>query len=114
QFNSGNFFWQWELSSSSGNFFWQWELSSSSGNFFWQWELSSSSGNFFWQWEHITGSVKTALEVGMDRTFNSQHALTSVTMFLEYLTFDLLSMIDKHSRGILSKKFPPAAESSAS
>nr|GEZ29569.1 hypothetical protein [Tanacetum cinerariifolium] len=36
------------------------------------WELSSSSGNFFWQWEHITGSGKTALEVGMDRTFNSQ------------------------------------------
>nr|GEV26851.1 hypothetical protein [Tanacetum cinerariifolium] len=35
------------------------------------WELSSSSGNFFWQWEHITGSGKTALEVGMDRTFNS-------------------------------------------
>nr|GFB37468.1 hypothetical protein [Tanacetum cinerariifolium] len=33
---------------------------------------SSSSGNFFWQWEHITGSGKTALEVGMDRTFNSQ------------------------------------------
>nr|GFB56869.1 pyruvate, phosphate dikinase regulatory protein, chloroplastic [Tanacetum cinerariifolium] len=36
------------------------------------WELSSSSGNFFWQWEHITGSGKTTLEVGMDRTFNSQ------------------------------------------
>nr|GEZ09356.1 putative ribonuclease H-like domain-containing protein [Tanacetum cinerariifolium] len=36
------------------------------------WELSSRSGNFFWQWEHITGSRKTALEVGMDRTFNSQ------------------------------------------
>nr|GFA51425.1 hypothetical protein [Tanacetum cinerariifolium] len=41
-------------------------------------------------------------------------ALTSVTLLLECLTFDLLSMIDKHSRGILSKKFPPAAESSAS
>nr|GFA09760.1 hypothetical protein [Tanacetum cinerariifolium] len=41
-------------------------------------------------------------------------ALTSVTLLLEYLTFDLLSMIDKHSRGILSKKFPPAAKSSAS
>nr|GFB77173.1 hypothetical protein [Tanacetum cinerariifolium] len=41
-------------------------------------------------------------------------ALTSVTLLLEYLTFDLLSMIDKHLRGILSKKFPPAAESSAS
>nr|GFC14676.1 hypothetical protein [Tanacetum cinerariifolium] len=41
-------------------------------------------------------------------------ALTSVTLLLEYLTFDLLSMIDKRSRGILSKKFPPAAESSAS
>nr|GEX12082.1 zf-CCHC domain-containing protein/UBN2 domain-containing protein [Tanacetum cinerariifolium] len=38
-----------------------------------QWELSSSSGNLFWQWEHITGSGKTILEVGMDRTFNSQH-----------------------------------------
>nr|GEV58724.1 putative reverse transcriptase domain-containing protein [Tanacetum cinerariifolium] len=25
------------------------------------------------KWEHITGSGKTALEVGMDRTFNSQH-----------------------------------------
>nr|GFC38033.1 hypothetical protein [Tanacetum cinerariifolium] len=36
------------------------------------WELSSSSGNFFWQWEHITGSGKTALEVGMNQTFNSQ------------------------------------------
>nr|GEY22012.1 hypothetical protein [Tanacetum cinerariifolium] len=24
-------------------------------------------------WEHITGSGKTVLEVGMDRTFNSQH-----------------------------------------
>nr|GFB06583.1 hypothetical protein [Tanacetum cinerariifolium] len=32
----------------------------------------------------------------------------------ELETFDLLSMIDKHSRGILSKKLPPAAESSAS
>nr|GEX06226.1 reverse transcriptase domain-containing protein [Tanacetum cinerariifolium] len=41
-------------------------------------------------------------------------ALTLVTLLLEYLTFDLLSMIDKHSQGILSKKFPPAAESSAS
>nr|GFC57731.1 hypothetical protein [Tanacetum cinerariifolium] len=41
-------------------------------------------------------------------------ALTSVTLLLEYLTFDLLSMIDKHSRGILSKKFPLAAKSSAS
>nr|GEY86680.1 retrovirus-related Pol polyprotein from transposon TNT 1-94 [Tanacetum cinerariifolium] len=39
---------------------------------FWQWELSSSSGNFFWQCEHITGSGKTALEVRIDRTFNSQ------------------------------------------
>nr|GEW16738.1 DNA-directed DNA polymerase [Tanacetum cinerariifolium] len=29
-------------------------------------------------------------------------------------TFDLLLMIDRHSRGILSKKLPPAAESSAS
>nr|GEU83170.1 hypothetical protein [Tanacetum cinerariifolium] len=38
------------------------------------WELSSSSGNFFWQWEHITGSGKTALEVGMDRIFNSQQS----------------------------------------
>nr|GFD29840.1 hypothetical protein [Tanacetum cinerariifolium] len=44
------------------------------GNFFWQWELSSSSRNVFWQWEHITGSGKTALEVGMDRTFNSQQS----------------------------------------
>nr|GFB92653.1 hypothetical protein [Tanacetum cinerariifolium] len=41
-------------------------------------------------------------------------ALTSVTRLLEYLTLDLLSMIDKHSRGILSKKFSPAAESRAS
>nr|GEY21774.1 hypothetical protein [Tanacetum cinerariifolium] len=32
-------------------------------------------------------------------------ALTSVTQLLEYLTLDLLSMIDKHSRGILSKNF---------
>nr|GFC27604.1 hypothetical protein [Tanacetum cinerariifolium] len=41
-------------------------------------------------------------------------ALTSMTRLLEYLAFDLLSMIDKHSRGILSKKFPSAAESRAS
>nr|GFD52335.1 hypothetical protein [Tanacetum cinerariifolium] len=41
-------------------------------------------------------------------------ALTSVTRLLEYLTLDLLLMIDKHSRGILSRKFPPAAESRAS
>nr|GEZ52876.1 hypothetical protein [Tanacetum cinerariifolium] len=41
-------------------------------------------------------------------------ALTLVTLLLEYLTFDLLSMIDKHSWGILSKKFPSAAESRAS
>nr|GFB93182.1 reverse transcriptase domain-containing protein [Tanacetum cinerariifolium] len=41
-------------------------------------------------------------------------ALTLVTLLLEYLTLDLLSLIDKHSRGILSKKFPPAAESRAS
>nr|GFB47997.1 hypothetical protein [Tanacetum cinerariifolium] len=39
-----------------------------------QWELSSSSGNFFWQWEHIPKSGKTTLEVGMDRTFNSQQS----------------------------------------
>nr|GEU42514.1 retrovirus-related Pol polyprotein from transposon TNT 1-94 [Tanacetum cinerariifolium] len=26
------------------------------------------------EWEHITGSAKTALEVGMDRTFNSQQS----------------------------------------
>nr|GFB69821.1 hypothetical protein [Tanacetum cinerariifolium] len=38
------------------------------------WELFSSSGNFIWQWEHITGSGNTALEVGMDRTFNSQQS----------------------------------------
>nr|GEV00994.1 hypothetical protein [Tanacetum cinerariifolium] len=31
-----------------------------------------------------------------------------LTLLLEYRTFDLLSMIDKHSRGILSKKLPPA------
>nr|GEW65520.1 hypothetical protein [Tanacetum cinerariifolium] len=35
-------------------------------------DLTHGSGNFFWQWEHITGSGKTALEVGIDRTFNSQ------------------------------------------
>nr|GEZ24619.1 putative reverse transcriptase domain-containing protein [Tanacetum cinerariifolium] len=62
------------INSAVGTFLhWQWELfCTTSGNFFWQWELYSSSGNFFWQWEHITGSGKTALEVGMDRTFNSQ------------------------------------------
>nr|GEV25288.1 hypothetical protein [Tanacetum cinerariifolium] len=32
-------------------------------------------------------------------------ALESVTRLLKYLTFDLLSIIDKHSRGILSRKF---------
>nr|GFD42303.1 hypothetical protein [Tanacetum cinerariifolium] len=41
-------------------------------------------------------------------------ALESVIRLLEYLTFDLLSIINKHSRGILSRKFPPAAESRAS
>nr|GFA76293.1 hypothetical protein [Tanacetum cinerariifolium] len=49
-------------------------INSAVGTFLhWQWQNSSSSGNFFWQWEHITGSGKTTLEVGMDRTFNSQH-----------------------------------------
>nr|GFC80696.1 hypothetical protein [Tanacetum cinerariifolium] len=38
----------------------------------------------------------------------------SVTRLCEYLTLDLLSIIDKPSRGILSKKLPPAAESKAS
>nr|GEU77706.1 putative reverse transcriptase domain-containing protein [Tanacetum cinerariifolium] len=41
-------------------------------------------------------------------------ALESVVHLLEYLTLDLLSIIDKHSRGILSRKFPPVAESKAS
>nr|GEV23988.1 cytochrome P450 [Tanacetum cinerariifolium] len=41
-------------------------------------------------------------------------ALESVTQLLEYLTLDLLSIIDKHSRGILSRKLPPAAESRVS
>nr|GEW43604.1 hypothetical protein [Tanacetum cinerariifolium] len=41
-------------------------------------------------------------------------ALESVTRLLEYLTLDLLLIIDKHSRGILSRKLPPAAESRAS
>nr|GFC30272.1 hypothetical protein [Tanacetum cinerariifolium] len=38
--------------------------------------------------------------------------LTLATMGLlrEYRTLDLLSMIPKHSRGILSRKLPPAAE----
>nr|GEZ31358.1 hypothetical protein [Tanacetum cinerariifolium] len=40
--------------------------------------------------------------------------LESVTRLREYRTLDLLSIIDKHSQGILSKKFPPAAESKAS
>nr|GEZ61210.1 reverse transcriptase domain-containing protein [Tanacetum cinerariifolium] len=31
-------------------------------------------GTFYWQWEHITGSGKNALEVGIDRTFNSQQS----------------------------------------
>nr|GEU95701.1 hypothetical protein [Tanacetum cinerariifolium] len=40
-----------------------------------KWELfCTTSGNFFWQWEHITGSRKTALEVGMDQIFNSQQS----------------------------------------
>nr|GEV43623.1 hypothetical protein [Tanacetum cinerariifolium] len=40
-----------------------------------------------WQWEHITGSGKTALEVGMDRTFNSQQSymiFLHVLMSFEY------------------------------
>nr|GFA10105.1 hypothetical protein [Tanacetum cinerariifolium] len=70
-------------SSSSGNYFaLPVGTSSGSGNF------SSSSGNFFWQWEHITGSGKTTLEVGMDRTFNSQQSspkldVASAIKFLE-------------------------------
>nr|GFC56926.1 hypothetical protein [Tanacetum cinerariifolium] len=40
--------------------------------------------------------------------------LESVTRLRKYLTLDLLSIIAKPSRGILSKKFPPAAESKAS
>nr|GFC06205.1 hypothetical protein [Tanacetum cinerariifolium] len=40
--------------------------------------------------------------------------LESVTRLCKYLTLDLLSIIAKHSRGILSKKLPPAAESKAS
>nr|GFD30429.1 hypothetical protein [Tanacetum cinerariifolium] len=31
-----------------------------------------------WQWEHITGSGKTTLEVGMDRTFNSQQLIPHI------------------------------------
>nr|GFA34569.1 hypothetical protein [Tanacetum cinerariifolium] len=41
-------------------------------------------------------------------------ALESIIRILKYLTLDLLSIINKHSRGILSRKFPPAAESRAS
>nr|GEV52888.1 hypothetical protein [Tanacetum cinerariifolium] len=40
--------------------------------------------------------------------------LESVTQLREYLTLDLLSIIAKHSRGILSKKLTHAAESKAS
>nr|GFB64839.1 hypothetical protein [Tanacetum cinerariifolium] len=57
---------------------------------------------------------KTREDKELDKVIKLEQTLTSMTLFLEYLTFDLLSMIDKHSRGILSKKFPPAAESSAS
>nr|GEZ27238.1 hypothetical protein [Tanacetum cinerariifolium] len=41
-------------------------------------------------------------------------ALESVNRIPKYLTLDLLSIIDKHSRKILSRKLPPAAESRAS
>nr|GEZ42928.1 hypothetical protein [Tanacetum cinerariifolium] len=40
--------------------------------------------------------------------------LESVTRLREYLTLDLLSIIDKPSRGILSKKLPLVTESKAS
>nr|GFA52487.1 reverse transcriptase domain-containing protein [Tanacetum cinerariifolium] len=60
---------QWEhFFTSSGKIALAVGTSSGSRNF------SSSSGNFFWQWEHITGNGKTTLEVGMDRTFNSQQS----------------------------------------
>ncbi|GJW82646.1 hypothetical protein Tco_0155791 [Tanacetum coccineum] len=36
--------------------------------------------------------------------------LATTALFRELRTLDLLSIILKHSRGILSKKFPPAAE----
>nr|GEW60603.1 reverse transcriptase domain-containing protein [Tanacetum cinerariifolium] len=42
-------------------------------------------GNFFWQWEHITGSGKTALEVGMDQTFNSQQTVSMAFTHREML-----------------------------
>nr|GFC23596.1 hypothetical protein [Tanacetum cinerariifolium] len=40
--------------------------------------------------------------------------LESVIRLSEYRTMDLLSIIAKHSRGILSKQLQPAAESKAS
>nr|GEY29086.1 hypothetical protein [Tanacetum cinerariifolium] len=45
-----------------------------SGKIFCQWKLYNWHRNFFWQWEHITRSGKTALEVGLDRIFNSQQS----------------------------------------
>ncbi|GKG53691.1 hypothetical protein Tco_0555091, partial [Tanacetum coccineum] len=36
--------------------------------------------------------------------------LATTALFLDWRTLDLLSMIFKHSQGILSKKLPPAAE----
>nr|GFD01989.1 hypothetical protein [Tanacetum cinerariifolium] len=71
---------------------------------------STGSGNLYCQWELSPGSGNALCILFPTFAF----ALTLVTLLLEYLTFDLLSMTDKHSRGILSKKFPPAAESSAS
>nr|GFA77812.1 reverse transcriptase domain-containing protein [Tanacetum cinerariifolium] len=49
---------------------------------------STQHRNFFWQWEHITRIGKNALEVGMDRIFNSQQSspkldIASAIKFLE-------------------------------
>nr|GFB45822.1 hypothetical protein [Tanacetum cinerariifolium] len=66
--------------------------------------LSSREAAIYWSSKELEGEEE-------DGRGAFVLTLESVTRLREYRTFDLLSIIAKHSRGILSKKWPPAAES---
>nr|GEZ48283.1 hypothetical protein [Tanacetum cinerariifolium] len=70
--------------------------------------LSSREAVIFWRSKELEGEEEERRRGAFLLT------LESVTRLREYRTLDLLSIIDKLSQGILSKKLPPAAKSKAS
>nr|GFD05474.1 hypothetical protein [Tanacetum cinerariifolium] len=58
----------------------------------------------------LTISFNSATSGDMSEVEAAVLTLATTGLLREYRTLDLLSMMLKHSRGILSRKLPPAAE----